>query len=270
MKATVFLGGGRITGAMIAGLRRAHYSTPIIVHDRHAAKLRQMQRTLGIVPEINLERAVSSAALLIVAVRPNSVFQLLSDIGHLDRPLIAISLAAGVPLSQLRKKLPRPVQWARAMPSPLCRTGRGLTAIAFDRSVSSPSRKLVRDLFAAVGNVFELPEKQFDAFTVTYSSSHGSHALATLSAAARKLGLDRKTALMAATHALCDGISSFQPSNIRLDDSILSELIAEAATPGGIAATVMATMDRAGYRRVVEKGLRAGIARAKSYARERN
>ena len=33
--AVVFLGGGRITGALLAGLRLAGYRQPIVVHDRH-------------------------------------------------------------------------------------------------------------------------------------------------------------------------------------------------------------------------------------------
>src|SRR3989442_15316659 len=110
MKATVFLGGGRITSALVAGLRVAHYSKPIVVHDRHIAKLRRLQEQLRVTPERNLERAICAAELLIVAVRPDSVIELLSDIGRIDRPLVPISLAAGVPLSKLRVRLPRPVQ----------------------------------------------------------------------------------------------------------------------------------------------------------------
>jgi pyrroline-5-carboxylate reductase len=34
---TVFLGGGRITNALVAGLRLAKYDKPIIVHDRNPA-----------------------------------------------------------------------------------------------------------------------------------------------------------------------------------------------------------------------------------------
>ena len=41
--AIVFLGGGRITGALLAGLRLAGYGRPIVVHDRHARKLRQLR-----------------------------------------------------------------------------------------------------------------------------------------------------------------------------------------------------------------------------------
>ena len=75
----------------------------------------------------------------------------------------------------------------------------------------------MKGLFEKVGTVLEIPESKFDAFTVTYSSSHGYHALAALAAASlRKLGLSRKTALTAAAHALADGILSWRESKIPL------------------------------------------------------
>jgi pyrroline-5-carboxylate reductase len=262
MKATVFLGGGRITGAMISGLRLAGYAQPIIVHDRHAAKMRRLQREFRVGSELGLTRAVQQARLLIVAVRPDSVRPLLREIASTHRPLLAVSLAAGVPLAKLRSGLGAPVRWARAMPSPTCRTGRGFTALAFSRELSPSDRKRVRDFFARVGTVLEIPEKKFDAFTATYSSSHGYHALAALSRAGEKLGLDPKTALAAAAHALAGGVTAFTEGNLPLQ-----RLIHEAATPGGIAATVMRTMDNAGYYHIVERGVRAGVARARANAR---
>jgi len=41
----------------------------------------------------------------------------------------------------------------------------------------------------------------------------------------------------------------------------------EAATPGGIAATVMTSMRAAGHDRAVAQGLRAGIARARRHSK---
>lgn len=147
------------------------------------------------------------------------------------------------------------------MPSPACRACRGLTALAIPRGVSQKTRKRVHGLFAAVGAVLEIPERQFDAFTVTYSTSHGYHALAALAAGARKLGLDRQTALTAAAHALADGIVAWRESGDSLD-----ALLREAATPGGTAATVMAAAEKAGYARSVERALRAGFKRARRVA----
>jgi pyrroline-5-carboxylate reductase len=263
VKGTVFLGGGRITSALISGLRLAKFNQPIVVHDRHPKKLQQLKREYGVVVEGDLRRAVESARLLIIAVRPDSIGGLLKEVGRYDihQKIPAVSLAAGVPLSKLRKELGPPVRWARAMPSPVSRSGRGLTALTFGRDVSSAVRAEVRKLFALVGQVLEIPEKRFDAFTVTFSSSHGYHSLAALVAAAEAVGLDRKTARVAAAHALADGIAAWRDGDVPLD-----ELLQEAATPGGTAAAVMASLDGAGYRKMVERGLRAGIVQAKKNA----
>ena len=263
MKATVFLGGGRITSALVAGLRLAGYERPIVVHDRHSKKLQQLKQAHGVIVEANLRRAVESAHLLIIAVRPDSMGELLKAIGtcRIRRRLIAVSLAAGIPLSKLKAGLGLPVRWVRAMPSPVCRSGRGLTALTFSRGLSSAGRASVRNLFVLVGAVVEIPEKQFDAFTVTYSSSHGYHTLVHLMTAAEAIGLDRKTARLAAAHALADGIAAWRESDRSLD-----ELLQEAATPGGIAAAAMASLDRAGFQRIVAKGLRAGMRQARKNA----
>jgi pyrroline-5-carboxylate reductase len=260
--ATVFLGGGRITRALLAGLRLAGYKSPLIVHDRSPDKLRKLKQQYGMITETELHHAVAQARILIIAVRPGSVYSLLQEIGHVARPLNAVSLAAGIPLANLRKWLPAPVHWARAMPSPVARSGNGLTALAFDRTFSPSARRDVQALFSQVGSVLEIPEKQFDAFTVTYSSSHGYHALAVLAEAAQEIGLDRRTAFIAAAHGLADGIAAWRQGRIPLD-----HLLQEAATPGGISAAAMAAMKAAGYYRTIARGLKAGVARARKNAR---
>lgn len=263
MKATVLLGGGRITSALIAGLRLADYKRPIVVHDRHANKLQQLQREYNVIVEANLQRAVESARLLIIAVRPDSVRDLLKEIGacRIRRRLTAMSLAAGIPISTLQDGLGLPVRWVRAMPSPVSRSCQGLTALTFGRGLLPTERTQVRNLFALVGAVVEIPEQRFDAFTVTYSSSHGYHALAHLVRAAEAIGLDRKTARLAAAHALADGIAAWRAGNLSLE-----KLLQEAATPGGIAAAVMASLDDAGYPTIMAKGIAAGIRQARKNA----
>jgi pyrroline-5-carboxylate reductase len=271
MKATaknpiVFLGGGRITSALLAGLRLANYKQPVVVHDRNAHKLRRLRREYDVQVEPDLQRAVARAHILIVAVRPDSVRELLQRIGQSKpgraHPPIAVSLAAGIPLKNLRAWMAPPTRWARAMPSPVARTGRGLTAITFDRGLPATARREIQDFFSQVGATLEIPESKFDVFTVTYSSSHGYHALAALAEAAQKLGLDRKTALIAAAHALADGVLAWRESDVSLD-----ALLNEAATPGGIAAATMAKMDQSGYKRSVQLGLQAGMDRAKKNAK---
>ena len=273
MRTTVFLGCGHITSAIIAGLHRVRYKTHIVVHDRNPGKMRSFHRQFRVGTEPDLAKAVAKASLLILAVRPQDLASLLRAVREADAsadrsyrsesataaPVLVCSLAAGIPLIKLRSALPNRFRFARAMPSPSCRFGYGLTAVAFDISVRKFERKELSRLFGSLGRVIEITERNFDAFTATYSCCHGYKALAVLAQAAQKAGLSRSTALVAAAHALADGILAWRDCRLSVD-----ELLQEAATPGGVAAKVMSTMDAHGYSLIVEKSLRAGIARARN------
>ena len=262
-KAVVFLGGGRITSALCAGLRLARYDWQLLAYDRNPAKLRALRRESRVETASDLKSAVDRAEMLVLAVRPVSVGEMLAEVKatNID-PGLCVSLAAGIPFQQLHAGLPK-ARWVRTMPSPVCRIARGLTAICFERTVKRNDRTRVLNLFRLVGQVVPIPEHQFDAFTATFSSSHGYHAVKTLAQQAQQSGLDRKTAYSAAAHALCDGIQYWRQSRSSLDD-----LLHEAATPGGTAAATMAAMDQAGYARVVAKGLTAGIGQARRNAKK--
>lgn len=264
MKATVFLGGGRISGALAAGLRLAGDQRKIVVYDRHPEKVRALRRESQVKIARDLKSAIEAAEMLIVAVRPMSVKEMLREVENsgCQPPKLCISVAAGVPIKNLRHWLPGPIHWVRAMPSPVCRIGRGLTPVSFDRAVTKSERRQVCDLFERVGPVLELPERQLDAMTAASSPTHGYHALAHLADAAQKAGLDRKTAFIAAAHALSDGIVYW-----RVSGATVEKLLHEAATPGGIAAATMAAMDKAGYAHVVDHGIRAGVRQCAKNAR---
>lgn len=272
MKTIVFLGGGSIASSIIAGLHRAGHKARLVAYDKNPEKPKKLRRQFGIGIARTLREAVTHADVLIIAVRPDNVAALLGEIrslvparldqkrraaGQRTSARSACSLAAGIPLKRLRAALPKTFYWARAMPSPTSHSGYGLTALCFESRFPESQKAIIKNLFGALGPAVKIPERQFDAFTAIYSCTHGYHALAVLAGAGLKAGLDRKTALLAAAHALADGIQVW-----RNGDSSLDELIKEATTPGGIAASVIRVMDRHGYARIVENGLLAGIARA--------
>lgn len=152
-KATVFLGGGRITGALAAGLRLAGDKRAIIVYDRHPEKLQALRRESRVETARDLKSAMECAQMLIVAVRPSSVKEMLAELAACggQPPALCVSLAAGIPLRNLRDWMGPPVRWARAMPSPVCRIGRGFTPVCFDRGATKKDRALVRHMFEQVG-----------------------------------------------------------------------------------------------------------------------
>src|ERR1017187_12750 len=84
MKATVFLGGGRITSALVAGLRLAGYEQGIVVYDRNPEKMRALRRETPVQIARDLKSALLRAEMLIVAVRPASVAEITWDDGASD------------------------------------------------------------------------------------------------------------------------------------------------------------------------------------------
>ncbi|HMD32052.1 MAG TPA: NAD(P)-binding domain-containing protein [Candidatus Acidoferrales bacterium] len=258
----MFLGAGRITSALVAGLRASGFRGRIVVCDRHAEKLRQLRRRYAVRVEPDPHRAAAQAGLLLVAVRPPDVLPLLAALGTLPPATVPVSLAAGVPLRTLESALRTPAGWTRAMPSPASRNRHGLTALAFARAAPRAARGRVRQFFERVGAALEIPEREFDAFTVVYSTSQGYHALASRVRAARRLGLSPRAAFVAAAHGLLDGLHSLGKG-----ESSLEELLAEAATPGGIAGKVLETMHSEKYERLIERAYRAGLARARTVGR---
>jgi pyrroline-5-carboxylate reductase len=261
-----FLGGGRITAALIGGLRKSGANLRIVVHDRHPDKLARLEREFGVSVERDLHGALRGFQFWIIAVRPRSVPDLLSairaELPSVSGSIVAVSVAAGVSLTELRKSLGPPVRWARAMPSPATSTLNGLTALAFDQKFPPFAKKDVRELFSRLGNIVEIEDSQFDVFTATFSVSHGYHAMSALVRAAQNAGLDSKTAELAAAHAIGDAINSW-----RVHERSLRELLLEAATPGGIAAAVIASLEKDGYTDAIERAVRAGIAQAKTAAK---
>src|SRR5467141_2944325 len=111
MSTVVFLGGGRITSAMLAGLRLAKTRHRLVVHDRNPGKLRDLKKRYAVAVEPDLNSAVKQADVLIVAVRPSSLREVLRRLGKVDRRMLAVSVAAGVPLRVLSKLVGPPVQW---------------------------------------------------------------------------------------------------------------------------------------------------------------
>ncbi len=95
----------------------------------------------------------------------------------------------------------------------------------------------------------------------TYSSSHGYHAVATSGEGGADAGLDRATALIAAAHALADGIFYWRKSGESLDDFCTRPRLRE-----GLRQRRWRRWIGLDIARVIE-GIRAGVKQAQRNAR---
>jgi len=160
-----FIGGGKMAEALILKLESPQN---INVSDLDKKRLLQLRRKYGIKIAKDNGAAFKSGKIIILAVKPQNMAGVLGEIGELGNRGIGerliISIAAGISLSYLQKKLPgMPI--IRAMPNNPCLVGCGITALAKGKLVSKAAYKEAEKIFKAVGEVVSVPEKWMDAVT---------------------------------------------------------------------------------------------------------
>ncbi|MEY9951703.1 pyrroline-5-carboxylate reductase [Leifsonia sp. EB34] len=115
--------------------------------------------------------AVDGAELVIVAVKPGMVPDLLREIADSLTPgAVVVSVAAGVTIATFESLLPSSVVVVRSMPNTPAVVRKAVTGISPGTRTEPDDLALVRALFETVGEVVEVPESQLDALSTISGS----------------------------------------------------------------------------------------------------
>lgn len=189
-----------------------------------------------------------AAPVVLLAVKPQQLEAVAAAAP--ERGGLLISVLAGVTLARLQGLFPG---WAcvRAVPNTPALVRCGLTGLAFADTLSPEQRQWVRDLFALVGEVHELPESQLDAFLALTSSGPAFVAVAAeaLADGAVAAGLPRALAHQLA-HRTLAGTAELLACQ-QLHPAELKDMV---SSPAGT--TI------AGLRRLEGSGLRSALIEA--------
>jgi pyrroline-5-carboxylate reductase len=163
-----FLGAGKMATALARGLIKAGLLAPeaVIASDPYEAARAGIARDAGVRATASNLDVLSFASVLVLAVKPDQVNDLLAEIrprftpGHL-----LISIAAGVPISRLESGLPPGSRVVRVMPNAPALVGASASAFATGKSATADDAQLAQRLFAAVGVAYQVKEPLLDAVT---------------------------------------------------------------------------------------------------------
>jgi len=170
-----FIGVGNLAQAMIKGLIEGKVVAPkaIFGANRSEGKLQKASETYGFQSCPNNEELIDLADVVVLAMKPQDLSAAIDPISSTFRDgQIVMSLAAGIPLKTLEKKLPQ-CRIVRLMPNTPSLIGRGIIGCVMSEKNKS-LLTLVEDLFAPLGSVLPMAdEDQFEALTVSCSSGPG-------------------------------------------------------------------------------------------------
>jgi pyrroline-5-carboxylate reductase len=154
------LGGGNLGRALALGWVGAGRFAPTQIHitRRQDDKLQDMAE-LGFVTGSDNGRAVRDCDLIVIAVQPQQLDELLQDIaGKLDHERHRVmSVVTGVSIAQIRARLGDRVQLVLAMPNTAVAIGESMTCLSADEA-SEDALEEARELFDLVGRTLVIAE----------------------------------------------------------------------------------------------------------------
>lgn len=199
------LGCGNMGGALLRGLSKAVPAQELLAFDVDTEKSDAMNRALGVKVAGNILDAVRPASTIILAVKPNTVENVLGQIGAcFSKEKLCISVAAGVPLAKYEQVLPADTPVVRAMPNMGAQVGMGATGLALGKNAGKQHRDIASQIFESVGIVVDIDEVKMDALTAL-SGSGPAFVLLVLEALAEagvEQGLESKMAYKLAAQTL--------------------------------------------------------------------
>jgi pyrroline-5-carboxylate reductase len=162
------LGAGKMGESLIAGLLDVGLVKrgQIVATARHEERLETLSQRLGIETTLDNRKAIKGASLVILAVKPQSMAEVLKAIGsRVTGQQLVISVAASVSTSSIEKNLKVRAPVVRAMPNTPCLIRRGMTVLARGRHALDRHVEAARRVFDPLGLCMTLDERHMDAVT---------------------------------------------------------------------------------------------------------
>jgi pyrroline-5-carboxylate reductase len=258
-----FLGAGKMATALARGWIAAGLVVPSSCRASDpvaAARKTFVDVTAGGVTTDNRE-VVAGSDVLVLAVKPQSMAELLADIrpSLTDRHLI-VSIAAGVTLKQLADGLGPSRRLIRVMPNTPCLLGASASGYAPGAAATADDVALVDRLLNVVGTAFRLPEHLLDAVTGLSGSGPAFVyvAIEALSDGGVRVGLPRDVATALAAQTVLGAARMVLETG--LHPGVLKD---QVASPGGTTIAGLHALERGGFRAALIDAVDAATRRSK-------
>jgi pyrroline-5-carboxylate reductase len=256
------IGCGNMGRALALGLLATgkHQRTELIASDADASRRQALSSELGIEVVADNRAVVAKAAVLVLAVKPQIMTEVLKDLASAiaERHLL-ISIAAGVTTRTLEQQLGGKVRVVRAMPNLPAIVAAGATALAAGAHATASDVEQAQALFESVGRTVVVSEAQMDAVT-GLSGSGPAYAMLVIEGLADggvQMGLPRAVALLLATQTV------YGASKLLLETGEHpGQLKDRVASPGGTTIAGIDALEQGGVRHTMMNAVKAATERA--------
>ncbi len=257
-----FIGAGNMANAIIKGLLRAGLSKDKVTATvRRAEKKKELEDAYGIRVASDNLTAAREAEVVVLCVKPQALDKVLIEIAPaIDPSKLIISVAAGVPIAAIQRRLGAGARIVRTMPNTPSLVGSGATALSTGEHATKDDLTLATAMFDSVGLTTVVDEYLLDAVTGLSGSGPAYIFLIieALSDAGVKVGLSRHQALKLAAQTVLGSAKLLLETGQHP-----GQLKDQVTSPGGTAIAGLHTLEAGGLRTTLIDAVEAATERAK-------
>lgn len=261
------IGCGNMGGAIIEGILATKKFTTrnIRVFDTVTTKVRIFADKYNAQPQFSNLGLVKNSQVVILAVKPQDSLGLLTEIGpYIQKSQLIISIMAGVKISKIARFVEKGVPIVRVMPNISALVREAISGISYNKFVEDMHKKIVRNLFEGIGQIYETKESLQDAITALTGSgpAYFFYIVEAFINAAVKQGISRKDALKLVLQTMKGSASLLE--NTKLSPEVLRKKVTSkrGTTEAGIK-----VFDKKRLKSVIAQAVKAAQKRSKELSR---
>lgn len=257
----VFIGGGNMAKAIIAGLTRdKSHSHQIYVVDHHDEKCRALREEYKINATTDVNEVMEYADILILAVKPQDAQSTCKMLKNIPPHALVISFMTGVTLAHLSAWLGSSYAAVRAMPNTPAIVNFGATGLFANTQTNELQKAQAEKIFEAVGIVTWL-KKEADINTIIALSGSGPayyfYFMEVMQKHAEAMGLAPE---VAKDFAIQTALGAAQLAANSTDE--LTTLRANVTSKGGTTAAAINVMQEQNLAQILAAAMEAASKRA--------
>jgi pyrroline-5-carboxylate reductase len=258
-----FIGGGKMGEAMLAAVLEKKLAAPagISVSDISESRRRYLKEQYGIAVTENNRAAVPGKDIIVLAVKPQNMPEVLSDLkSQIKSTQLVLSIAAGVSTDTISQGLGH-MSVVRAMPNTPAQIGFGMSGWTATAAVTRAQKEQARLVLAAMGKEISFDdEKYLDMVTAVSGSGPAYFYLfaESLIDAAVNIGLSRQNAEALVLQTMLGSAELLLKTGKPPD-----ELRRAVTSKGGTTERALQVFEDGGFARLVAAAVRAAYLRAK-------
>jgi pyrroline-5-carboxylate reductase len=210
--------------------------------------------------EDSIEAILSDRQVILIAVKPQNIEEVLEKLKSAPADTCFISIAAGVKLEMLSKALGSDRPLIRVMPNTPLLVGKGVVAWCGNDRLTPGHEDLMESIFSPVADVHRVGEEEMDAVTALSGSGPAFfyRIIEAFEKAAIAEGLSPERARPFATGTAIGACSMLQQTGLEPD-----ELVAQVRSKGGTTAAGLEKLENSELEEIIQKTIAAAAERSR-------